>query len=90
MTNDSQWLRDVQGIEQLRDELRVKAALLRADLRDEMAALEKQWARIEHELAPLRAAAGTTAREIGTSTVALLKTVRTGYERIRDAAKGHG
>ena len=83
------WMSEVHGIEQLRDELRVKAALLRADMRDELAALEKQWAKIERDLEPVREAVGATAKEVGASTMELLKTVRAGYERVRAAARSH-
>ena len=89
MSKNSQWMGDVQSIEQLRDELRVKAELLRADLRDELAVLEKQWAKVERDIKPVREAVGTTAREVGASTMAVLKTVRAGYERVRAAARSH-
>jgi hypothetical protein len=89
MSDEIHWMSELHGVEQLRDELRVKAALLGADLRDEVAALEKQWAKVERDLEPVRNAAGTTVREIGSSTRELLKTVRAGYERIRAAACTH-
>jgi len=89
MSKDSRWMTEVESIEQLRDELRVKAALLRADLRDELATLEKQWANVEREIAPVRDAVGTTVREVGASTTALLRTLRAGYERVRAAARSH-
>lgn len=89
MADKAQWMGEVHSIEQLRDELRVKAALLRADLRDEVAALEKQWAKLEGELKPVREAVGSSTREIGASTVELLKTIRAGFERVRAAARSH-
>jgi hypothetical protein len=89
MSKDSHWMAEVRSIEQLRDELRVKAALLRADLRDDLAVLEKQWANVERELEPVREAVGTTVREVGASTIALLETLRAGYERVRAAARSH-
>jgi hypothetical protein len=89
MSDNSHWMGDVRSIEQLRDELRLKGALLRADLRDDLASLERRWAKVERDLEPVRNAVGTAARDVGASTKELLKTVRLGYERIRAAARTH-
>jgi hypothetical protein len=84
------WLSDWTSIAQLRDELRVKAHLLRADLRDEWNALEKRWETLERETRPVRDAVGASARELGSSTRALLTSVGQGYRRIRDSfSAGH-
>ena len=89
MSDDSHWMREVQTIEQLRDEIRLKSALLRADLRDDFASLERRWTKLERDLEPVRTAVGTAARDVGTATKELLETVRAGYERIRAAARTH-
>jgi hypothetical protein len=80
-------MNDVESVRQMRDELRLKAHLLRADLRDQLDRLEHEFKRLEHELKPVGDAVGTTAKELGASTLELLKTVRAGYVRIRDAVK---
>ena len=87
MSERAHWMNDVETIEQARDELRLKAALLRADLRVQLEHVERQWAELERDLRPVRAAVGTTAKEIADSTAELLKTVRGGYTRIRDAVR---
>ena len=87
MSERGHWLGDVDSIQQMRDELRVKAALLRADLRDQWERLEKQWGEVERDLRPVRDAVGATAKEIGASTAQLLTTLRAGYARIRDAVR---
>jgi hypothetical protein len=88
MSERPHWLNDVKSVEQMRDELRLKAHLLRADLRDQWDRLEKQWEALERDLRPVREAVGTTAKELGTSSGEVLKTVRAGYARIRDAIRG--
>ena len=79
------WRTDWTNLAQLRDELRVKAHLLRADLRDEWDALEKRWDMLERETRPVREAVGTSAKELGASTRTLFESVAHGYRRIRDS-----
>ena len=87
MTHQAHWMNDVESVRQMRDELRLKAHLLRADLRDQVERLEHEFKRLEHEIKPVGTAVGTTAKELSASTLELLKTVRAGYSRIRDAVK---
>ena len=87
MTDRAHWMNDVTSVRQMRDELRLKASLLQADLRDQLERLEHEFVKLEHELKPVGAAVGTTAKEIGTSTVDLAKALHAGYARIRDAVK---
>ena len=84
MTTDS-WRTDWTNLAQLRDELRLKAHLLGADLRDEWDTLEKRWDLLERETRPVRDAVGASAKEFGASALTLLKSVQQGYCRIRDS-----
>ena len=90
MSNGNHWMNEVSSVRQLRDEMRLKAHLLRSDLRAELDHLETQWERFERDLAPVRAAVGTTAHEVGATTRDLFHTLRLGYSRIRDAVKHAG
>jgi hypothetical protein len=84
------WLSDWTNLAQLRDELRIKAHLLRADLRDEWEALEHRFTTLERETRPVREAVGTSAKELGTSGLAVLESLGQGYRRIRDSfGAGH-
>ena len=87
MTERAHWMNDVTSIRQMRDELRLKAHLLRADLGDQLERLEHDFKKIERDLEPVGAAVGATAKELDASTRELLKTMRAGYVRIRDAVK---
>ncbi len=85
MTDSTHWMAEVHSLAQLRDELRLKAHLLGAELRDDWKGLEEEWERVNHELEPLRRAAGDSAQEIGVAAKGLLRSLRSGYERLRDA-----
>jgi len=87
MTERAHWMNDVTSIRQMRDELRLKASLLRADLRDQLGRLEHEYTKLEHELRPVGDAVETSAKELGGSTRELLKTLHASYARIRDAVK---
>jgi hypothetical protein len=81
------WMSEIKSLGQLRDELRLKAHLLRADLRAEMDRLETEWQRLNREIEPVKDAAAESAKELGASTKQLLKSLRHGYERIRKAMR---
>jgi len=76
------WMSEIKSLGQLRDELRLKAHLLRADLKAEMDRLETQWQRLDREIQPVKDAAAESAKELGESTKQLLKSLQHGYERI--------
>ena len=87
MTDRAHWMNDVTSVRQMRDELRLKANLLRADLRDQLEHLERQWTELERDLRPVGSALGATAKEVDASGREVLKTLRAGYTRIRDAVQ---
>jgi hypothetical protein len=87
MTEPARWMNELGSIRQMRDELLLKAHLLRADLRDRLDHLEHDFTRLERELHPVGEAVGTTAKELDASTRQLLHTLRDGYARVRDAVK---
>ena len=85
MTERAHWMNDVTSVQQMRDELRLKAHLLRADLRDQVERLEHEFTALERELRPVGDAVAESAKEIDASTRELLKTLRAGYARVRNA-----
>jgi hypothetical protein len=87
MTERTHWMREIKSLAQLRDEIRLKAHLLRADLRDEFNRLETEWQRLNRELEPLKDAAAESAKELSFSTRQVFRSLRHGYERIRDAMR---
>ena len=87
MSERMHWMSEIKSLGQLRDELRLKAHLLRADLKGDMERLETQWQRLNRELEPVKDAAAESAKELGSSTKQLFTSLRHGYERIRDAVR---
>jgi len=85
MTDRAHWMNDVGSVRQIRDELRLKAHLLRADLRDQVERLEHEFTALEREIRPAGAAVAESAKELDASTRELLKTLRAGYARVRNA-----
>ncbi len=87
MTERAHWMNDVSSVRQMRDELRLKAHLLRSDLRDQLDRLEHQWGELERDLKPVGSAVGTSAKELSASAKDLLETLKAGYARVKDAVR---
>ena len=85
MAERAHWMNDVTSVRQMRDELRLKTHLLRADLRDQVERLEHEFTELEREIRPVGAAVAESAKEIDASTRELLKALRAGYARVRNA-----
>jgi hypothetical protein len=70
---------------QIRDELRVKKHLARADARDRWDALELKWARFTARSHDLRSAADEAAEDVWRGVQGLGRELADGYEAIRRA-----
>lgn len=77
----------LERLREERDELRVRAHLLKAELRDEWHAAERQWERIEPKLDRLRKGAKESSAEVGAATRQLGEELARAYRRLRDALK---
>lgn len=82
------WLGEYESLAQLRDEVRVKAHLLKAELRDQFHDLEHRWEALERDTRPIRDAVGSSAKELGASTRTVLDSLVQGYRRIRESIVG--
>jgi hypothetical protein len=83
---NQRWMSEVKDLGQLRDELKLKAHLLKAELQDQWRDLEKKWDELGTQMEPVRAAAGESAKEVGTAVESLVAALKKGYERLKDAA----
>lgn len=70
-------------IEQLRDEIKLKAHLGKAEAKDELAKLEKKWNSFLIEYKPLADEAGKTAKNTVAALGVVADELKAGYERIR-------
>ena len=66
----------IKQVEQLRDEIRVKAALAKLEAREEWQTLEKQWNQVKTSAPQVRA-------EIGSTMHKTIQELRDGYARLR-------
>lgn len=83
---DDRWINDIKNLGQLRDELKLKAHLLAADLKDQWHDLERKWEELGRETGPVREAAGESAKEVGAAAESLLAALKAGYQRLKEAA----
>ena len=74
---------DIRSLEQLRDELKLQAHLLKADARERWTELEEQWDKLQVELKPVRGAAEGAAKDISAAAANLFDTFRDSYEKLR-------
>lgn len=83
---EQRWISEVKNLGQLRDELKLKAHLLKAELQDQLHDLEKKWDELGTQMNPVKEAAGESAKELGSAVESLVAALKKGYERIKEAA----
>lgn len=74
-----------QKLAQMRDELRVKVHLAKAEVRDEWEELEKQIGRFEANAKLIQRESGEVARQMRDDLHGLAGEIRKGYERVRSS-----
>jgi len=72
-------------LRQERDELRVRAHLLKAEVKEEWDDVERKWEQVEFRLERVRAGASESAGEIGAALSQLGEEIGNAYRRIRKA-----
>ncbi len=72
-----------ESIEQLRDEIKLKAHLGKAEAVEELEKLEKKWDSFLEQYKPVAEEAGKTAENTGTALGLVADEIKAGYERIR-------
>ena len=73
-----------ESVEQIRDELKLKAHLGQAEAKEELEKLEKKWHAFLAEYKPLADEAGKTAENAGAALALMGEEIKAGYKRIRD------
>lgn len=77
----------VERLRQERDELRVRAHLLKAELRDEWDEVEGKWEHVESRLEHLAKNAKDSGEDIGAALSQVGEEIARAYRRMRDALK---
>ena len=88
VTNASlaEWLEgELNDLRRIRDELRVRAHLGKAELRDRWQALEQAFQRLEQDAKRIGVAAEQPLQRLEDDARQLVRDLREGYRRIRDA-----
>jgi hypothetical protein len=71
----------------LRDELALQISLLQSDLKDRWAELETRMDTLREHMGRAEVAAGQSAKNVETSTKALIESLREGYNEIGKALR---
>lgn len=84
MSDTKRSLEDLRAsIEQLQDEINLKAHLGKAEVKDELKQLEKKWKTFLAEYKPLTDEAGKTAENAGAALLLAADEIKAGYKRLR-------
>jgi len=84
MSETKQTIAEIKAsIEQLRDEIKLKAHLGEQDVKDELEQLEKKWQTFITEYKPVLKEAEQTAKNAGTAFGLAAEELKAGYDRIR-------
>ena len=84
MTDETKTFDEMKkGIEQLRDEIKLKAHLGIADAKDELDKLDTKWDTFVTDSKPFTDEAGKTVKNVGTALGLAAEELKEGYERIR-------
>lgn len=75
--------REYEDLKQVRDELRVKAHLAKADMKDAWDDLEAKWPRVESSLKRFEDQASKALDEFGSATRSLFRELRDGYQKMK-------
>jgi SMC interacting uncharacterized protein involved in chromosome segregation len=74
---------EVEGLQRLRDELRVQLHLGKAEARERFEKLEKTWQHLESRLKPIREESGEDLGQIREAAGLLVGEIRDGYRHLR-------
>jgi archaellum component FlaC len=84
MTNEKSTLDMMLAtIEQLRDEIKLKAHLGKAEAKDELNKLDRKWESLLEQYKPVADEAGKAAENAGAALGLAADEIKAGYERIR-------
>jgi len=74
---------ELEGLRQIRDELRVQSELGQAELRDRFDGLEKRWHELEGKLRVLREEASEDVENVKDAARLLAAEIRDGYKHLK-------
>ncbi len=85
MENIKKIMEEVEAnIEQLRDEIKLKAHLGKAEARDELEKLEEKWKQLQEKYQPVADEIGNTAEKAAVGLTAAANEIKEGFKRIKE------
>jgi hypothetical protein len=75
--------RELEALQTIRDELKLKAHLAKADVKDEINRLETKWQRVEDELRRSAEHLKQPLANMGQDTKSLVQELRQGFESVK-------
>ena len=75
--------RELDALQTLRDELKLKAHLAKADVKDELSRLETKWERVEQELKRSAGQMKQPLEALGQDAKSLVRELKQGYEGVK-------
>jgi hypothetical protein len=84
MAEIPEWLtREVEGLRQMRDEMKLQAHLGKADAKDAWEDVEKRWQHLEGRLRVLRDASKEEFADVADAAKLLMEEIRRGYQHVK-------
>jgi hypothetical protein len=84
MPDSPDWIaRELEGLRQLRDEVRLQIHLGKADAREAWDEVEKRWHHLEAKLRVVREGSREDLGEIRTTAKQLAREIRDGYRHVK-------
>lgn len=74
--------KELEELTRMRDELRLKLHLGKADARDALARLEQRWPEVERKMKELERESSTAAAEVGEAARDLIRELKRGYRAV--------
>ena len=88
MSQAGEWMKEeLEGLRQIRDELRVQAELGRAELRESFDTLEQRWHELEAKLKMLGEGVQEDAGNVREAARLLVSEIRDGYRHLKSRMK---
>lgn len=78
----------IRNLSELRDQLKVQAHLLQADLKDRWTELEAKWDELQEHLQRAQVAAKDSGHDVSKAAESLADALKKGYEQVKSALKG--
>jgi chromosome segregation ATPase len=78
---------NIRNLTELRDQLKVQAHLLQADLKDRWTELEAKWDELQEHLGRAAVAAKDSQHDVAKATDSLADALKKGYENVKAALK---